>query len=206
MSPSQIPHAASKVATALLIIDVQQGFFSAEEDNYFGPLNNPSCIPNIVSLLRAARSLPSPPLIIHVQHLSRPLASPLHPSKPTHDFVDGISPEQKANGIHITKDVNSAFIGTNLEATLRKWEIKQLVICGLTTDHCVSTTTRMAKNLRVLDDKEEEGRIILVGNACATFAKGSFDADVVHNVHLASLKEEFAEIWETNDVLEKVLK
>jgi nicotinamidase-related amidase len=59
----------------------------------------------------------------------------------------------------ISKNGNSAFIGTNLEELLRKKEIRRLFIAGLTTDHCVSTTTRITGNLRVTAWKE-----ILDGN------------------------------------------
>ena len=46
------------------------------------------------------------------------------------------------------KNVNSAFIGTGLENFhLKKQNYTSLVIVGLTTPHCVSTTTRMAGNL-----------------------------------------------------------
>ncbi len=46
----------------------------------------------------------------------------------------------------IQKQVNSAFIGTNLKELLDEKGLKTLVIVGLTTNHCVSTTTRMAGN------------------------------------------------------------
>ena len=40
------------------------------------------------------------------------------------------------------KSVNSAFIGTGLEQHLRSAGIAALVLAGLTTDHCVSSTAR----------------------------------------------------------------
>lgn len=47
----------------------------------------------------------------------------------------------------IYKSVNSAFIGVDLEQRLRNAGISTAVKFGITTDHCVSTTTRMAGNL-----------------------------------------------------------
>ena len=51
----------------------------------------------------------------------------------------------------VTKAGNSGFIGTELEAMIRQRGIRTLVIGGITTDQCVSTTTRMAENLGVCD-------------------------------------------------------
>src|SRR5947208_14709 len=47
----------------------------------------------------------------------------------------------------VQKSVNSAFIGTTLEADLRRRGITTLVMVGLQTNMCVSTTARMAGNL-----------------------------------------------------------
>ncbi|KAL2816314.1 Isochorismatase-like protein [Aspergillus granulosus] len=123
------------------------------------------------------------------------------------------------------KTVNSAFIGTELESYLRENGIRQLVVAGITTDHCVSTSVRMGANLgvvdRYLDGNGEEkggpiiladgrqekvvnvdkGRIVLVGDATATWAKGGFDAETVHAVTLASLDGEFADVVCTRDII-----
>jgi nicotinamidase-related amidase len=117
------------------------------------------------------------------------------------------------------KHVNSAFIGTGLECYLKEHGIRQLIVAGITTDHCVSTSVRMAANLGVVDLYPEgkpvlngdgsqgkavpvdEGRIVLVGDATATWAKGGFDAETVHAVTLASLDGEFADVMATEQVI-----
>ena len=47
----------------------------------------------------------------------------------------------------LTKNVNSAFIGTGLDGILKSFNINTLVIVGMTTNHCISTTVRMSGNL-----------------------------------------------------------
>ena len=59
------------------------------------------------------------------------------------------------------KTVNSAFIGTSLEQRLRNLAVPGVVLCGLTTDHCVSTVIRMSANLGF--------DTWLVADACAAF-------------------------------------
>ena len=101
----------------------------------------------------------------------------------------------------IRKAVNSAFIGTELEKRLRAMGINELVIMGITTDHCVSTTTRMAANLGF--------KVTLVGDACFTFDRADLDggtipAETVHRVELAILGAEFATITTTSEIVESV--
>ena len=91
----------------------------------------------------------------------------------------------------IKKNVNSAFIRTDLKEQLDNLKITKLVIVGLTTDHCISTTTRMAGNLGF--------DTFLVSDATATFnRKGlegqNYPAELVHATSLASLNNEFATI------------
>ncbi|KAK8024524.1 isochorismatase hydrolase [Apiospora rasikravindrae] len=228
---------ASSAKTALILIDVQNGFL---HPSYWGTeRSTPECESNIAKLLTQARTHNAKNntasgdhddgssddegavLICHVHHHSITPSSMLHPDKTIE--IDGI-PRRAVDAQPFaaplagetvwTKDVNSAFIGTGLEAFLRARRVRQLVLCGLTTDHCVSTSTRMAGNLRIVDEVEDEkdqsektavrkseGDVMLVGDACATYAKGGFGAETVHRVSLASLDGEFAHVAETAAVL-----
>lgn len=99
------------------------------------------------------------------------------------------------------KQVNGAFIGTNLEEVLRKQGIEALVIAGLTTPHCVSTTARMAANLgfQVYMPKDGIAAFELTGPDGKRYS-----AEEVHNISLATLHEEFATITESRMLLDAV--
>ncbi|GLV60749.1 isochorismatase [Dictyobacter sp. S3.2.2.5] len=182
--------ALSLADAALLIIDVQQGF----EDPSWGRRNNPGAEENIVRLLEAWRARHWP--VIHVQHQSQMADSPLNPAGPGYALKEEVRPQPGET--LITKQVNSAFIGTPLEALLRERGITALVVVGLTTNHCVETTTRMAGNLGF--------DTYLVGDATATFDRVGPDgklyrAEDIYAISLASLHGEFAQVVTTEEVL-----
>jgi nicotinamidase-related amidase len=172
--------------TALVIIDVQQGF----DDPKWGRRNNSNAEGNISQLISFWRNKKLP--IIHIQHCSTKSDSPLRPNQPGVEFKREAMPIE---GEQIfKKSVNSAFIGTNLESYLRQNGIEKIVIVGLTTDHCVSTTTRMAGNLGF--------KVLLVSDATATFDRQGPDgkeykAEDIFAVHLASLHDEFCNVVST---------
>ncbi len=177
---------------ALLVVDVQKGLDEAAY--YGGGRNNPQAEQHIAQLLAAWRSSGRP--IIHIKHNSTEPQSPLRPGQSGNDF----KPEAMPQGDEpiIAKNVNSAFIGTDLEQRLHETGIQQLVIVGLTTNHCVSTTTRMAGNLGF--------DTILVGDATAAFDRVGVDgqvfpAQVIHDTTLASIHGEFATVMNTAEVL-----
>src|SRR5215217_5954577 len=126
---------------ALILVDIQQGF---DDIAYWGgQRNNLESEERASELLRFWRINRLP--IFHVQHCSSNLDSPLHETHPGNAFKVLVKPTGQETVIK--KNVNSAFIGTDLEALLHAAHITKLVIVGLTTDHCISTTARMAGNL-----------------------------------------------------------
>ncbi|MBS7232176.1 cysteine hydrolase [Flavobacterium psychroterrae] len=180
---------------ALLLIDVQKGF--NEEDIWGGNRNNKDAELKMAQILEQWRSLELP--VFHIVHSSVHPDSRLHVSHPGFKIKDEVKP---INGeTVITKNVNSAFIGTDLQQQLDNLGINKLVIVGLTTNHCVSTTTRMAGNLGY--------EVYLIADATATFDRigingEKFDSELVHQISLASLHNEFAQVIDTKTLLEWV--
>ena len=174
---------------ALILVDIQKGF---EDIQYWGGgRNNPRAELRASELLKLWRENKLP--IYHVQHCSTDPASPLHKTNAGNNFNDLVIPEDGEPVIK--KNVNSAFIGTDLQARLNRARITTLVIVGLTTDHCISTTTRMAGNLGY--------ETYLVADATATFnrtgpAGQNYPAELIHEMALASLSKEFATIVTTD--------
>lgn len=176
--------------TPLLVIDVQKAF----DHPSWGERNNLEAEAHIVQLIESWRAAGRP--IIFVQHLSQSRSSLFHEQAETSQFKDCLQ-VQKGDVI-IRKYVNSAFIGTDLEQQLRALGCSQIVICGLTTNHCVETTTRMAGNLGF--------KPILVSDATATFNRVGpngkmYAAEEIHQMTLVNLHQEFAEIMETQDLV-----
>ncbi len=181
--------------TALLLIDFQKGFDN--EDFWGGNRNNKDAEKKALKILTQWRALNLP--IFHIIHSSLDPNSKLHESHPGFEMKNELKPI-KGEPL-IIKNVNSAFIGTNLKETLDNQGINKLVILGLTTNHCISTTTRMAGNLGF--------DTLLVEDATATFDRKGvngelFSAEIIHQTTLANLQEEFAQIITTNKLLEQL--
>jgi nicotinamidase-related amidase len=178
---------------ALLIIDVQRGFDAPG----WGRRNNPQMEARIVELLNAWRDSGRP--VIHARHMSMDPTSPLRPGQPGNDFKAEVTPISGESIVE--KRVHSCFIGTPLEAELRRRGHDTLVIVGMMTNHCVSTTARMAGNLGFA--------ACVVSDATATFDRVGPDgiryaAEQIHAIALADLHGEFGAVVDTATVLAAV--
>jgi nicotinamidase-related amidase len=183
---------APSAKTALIVVDVQRAFDEWEAAGK--RRNNPDAVARIAELLAAFRKSNAP--VFHIRHQgTRPNSSflPDGTGYPVKDDAREIAGEPV-----IVKRVNSAFIGTDLEALLRAADIGTVVICGATTNHCVETTTRMAGNLGF--------DACLVRDATWTFDRTGPDGDThaaedIHAMTLANLNGEFARIVRADEAI-----
>ena len=178
---------------ALILVDVQKAFL---EPNYPGlKRNNLGAEKTCGLILNKWRELKLP--VFHVRHSSVNPDSKLHISKPGFSFNDYVSPI-KGEPV-LTKSVNSAFIGTNLEILLNDQNLETLIIVGMTTNHCISTTVRMSGNLGY--------ETYLISDSTAAYNTMGLDGqmidcETIYKTSLASLNEEFATIISSEELLD----
>lgn len=181
---------------ALILIDIQKAF---DNITYWGgQRNNDNAEANAAELLKIWRDKKLP--VFHIKHCSTNPDSPLHETNEGNEFKDIVTPVD--GEAIIKKNVSSDFIGTDLKERLDSEKISKLVIVGLTTDHCVSTSARMAGNLGY--------DTFVVSDATATFNNKGLDgqnysAELMHVTSLASLNEEFASIFTTEYLKQNIL-
>ena len=181
--------------TALLLIDVQVGVdVLSHWGGSNGRRNNPDAEAKMSLLLAAWRNAKLQ--VAFTRHDSRESASPLKFSLPTGAQKPGFEPA--AGEIVVEKDVNSGFIGTDLEIQLRRAKISRLAIVGFFTNFCVETTTRMAGNLGF--------DTYLIEDCCSASNRigpdgVDRDPELVHAMTVANLHGEFCTAIKFADAL-----
>lgn len=182
---------ASKTADmGLVVIDVQRAF----DDPVWGNRNNPACEHNIARLIDHWRVSGRGPLI-YVRHDSTRPESTLVPGAPGNAFKDIISGDPD---LLVTKHVHSAFHGSHdLAAWLRERHVNRIAVCGITTNHCCETTTRVASDLGF--------DVTFASDATHAFDRRGVDnrlftADELQRTTEANLHGEFAQVRRTAEL------
>jgi nicotinamidase-related amidase len=175
----------------LLPIDIQRGF----DDPRWPKRWNPDFEANALAVLAHWRASARP--VIHVRHDSVEPGSSLVPGQPGNDFRPGFEP--LAGEPVVSKSVNSAFIGTDLDLRLRRLGVDTVVAFGISTDMCVSTTIRTGANLG--------WKMILVADASDCFdlpdgKGGTIPGRTVQEAHVATLAYEFCQVMTTAELLQ----
>jgi nicotinamidase-related amidase len=171
-------------ATALLIIDMQRDFM--EPGGFGETLGNDvsqlaRAVRPIASVLEAARA--SGMLVVHTREGHLPDLSDAPPAKidrgapgkrigdpgpmgrilirgeAGHDIISELYPLDSE--IVIDKPGKGAFYATELGDVLQKYDIENLLVCGVTTEVCVNTTVREAN--------DRGYRCVVLADGCASY-------------------------------------
>ena len=106
------------------------------------------------------------------------------------------------NSKEIIPFVNIGVVGKNigiyLKEKLDNFGINKLMVVGLTTNHCVSTTTRMAGNFGF--------DTLLISDATVTFERigingEKFSSELINQTTLANLNNQFTQVINTEKLL-----
>lgn len=182
-------------ATALVVIDFQNEYFNGKMPIPDGV----KALKNTQRLVTFAHQHKMP--VFFVRHIG-PADGPLFAEGSTYaEFHKDLQP---ASGDRvITKATPSSFVGTDLDKQLKALGIKKLIVTGLMTHMCVSSTARDAVPLGY--------EVIIPEDATATRDLATWDNKVVDNATLqraalAGVADVFAEIKTTQAVLAMPVK
>ncbi|MEU4420313.1 isochorismatase family protein [Actinoplanes sp. NPDC024001] len=126
--------------SALVVIDVQESFRQLPDWEF---VSRPDIVDQVNRLVCAARAQRH--LVVWVLG-SRPGSGTVFDPQRGHvRLMDGLDPA--ADEPLITKTAHNAFTTTNLHQTLTSRGIGHLTVCGIRTEQCCETTSRVASDL-----------------------------------------------------------
>jgi nicotinamidase-related amidase len=126
--------------TALLVIDIQRAAFDGAR---CPPIDSPDrLVRNACALVEAARVGSHP--IVFVQHCEGP-DEPFAEGTEHWELHESLAPV--LGELTLKKYASSSFEGTGLDSELKAKGVKELVLCRLQSEFCVSNTARSALQL-----------------------------------------------------------
>ncbi|KJL22091.1 Streptothricin hydrolase [Microbacterium oxydans] len=127
--------------TALLVIDAQESFRQRADD--WASTANPAVLENIALLVAHARQVGDE--VVWITHAEPGSGGVFDPANGFVRVIDVLAPLESEQAV--TKTTVNAFGSTDLEERLRRGGIRRLVVCGIRTEQCCETTTRVAADL-----------------------------------------------------------
>ncbi|WP_327291226.1 cysteine hydrolase family protein [Streptomyces sp. NBC_01198] len=126
--------------TALIVIDVQESFRQRES---WQAASDPDVAGKVAVLVDHARLHGR--LVVWVLHTEPGTGGAFDPALGHVRLMEGLAPAAGEPVLH--KTAHNAFTTTNLQQILTERGIRNLITCGIRTEQCVETTTRLAADL-----------------------------------------------------------
>lgn len=173
---------SSTMNEALIVIDVQEGFFSIPN---YPVYNENKLINNINQLIDSFRKQGKP--IIFVRHTDE-------------DLVNGTKPWQvyskvhsQSDDIYVNKTTPDSFYKTDLLKVLKANNIDSIVIVGLQTDYCIDATCKSAFGKEIPS--------ILASDGHSTYDNSFMTANRIIDYHNKIIGRWFATLKTTNEII-----
>lgn len=170
--------------TALLVIDIQDSFKISPAR--WASRNNPQFEENVTKLIARFREA-GEPVVFVLHNDSDPGFRPGDPEVRLMEFLD-----KREGDPLIVKNTRNAFTSTDLQQRLDAMGVRRVVVCGISTEQCCETTTRVAADLGYEVD--------FVTEATATFPIGALSTDAIVERTEAVLRGRFARIVTVDEV------
>ena len=191
-------------SSALLVIDIQNTYLEPDDDPkealrwapFYKRMNN-TVIPNTADMISWARERGLEVIFARIACLKKDGRDrSLSQKKPGFNYllmptdseesqiIEELSPY--ADEISITKTTDSALTGTNLRLTLHNMGIKSVIVTGIFTDQCVSSTVRSLA--------DESFEVVVVEDCCAAAT------DEIHHQELKIINMIYCHVLQAEDV------
>ncbi|MEV4811576.1 cysteine hydrolase family protein [Micromonospora avicenniae] len=125
---------------ALVVIDVQESF---RQRPIWAHGSNPDIVNQVNRLVRAARGRGD--LVVWVLHAEPGTGGVFDPALGHVRLIDGLAPAEGEPTL--VKTSHNAFTTTNLQQLLTFAGVHDVTVCGIRTEQCVETTTRVGADL-----------------------------------------------------------
>ncbi|MDH3759885.1 MAG: cysteine hydrolase [Gammaproteobacteria bacterium] len=192
--------------TALLVIDIQNTYMEIDSDTVeaerwapFHQRMNEQVIPNTARLIAHCRDRGVEAIFARIACLKpdgrdRSLSQKkpgfnyllLPKDREDSQLVPELTPE--ADDIVVIKTTDSALTGTNLRLVLRNMEISDVIVAGIFTDQCVSSTVRSLA--------DESFGVVVVEDCCAAAT------EELHLNELKSINMIYCHVVQSEDVFD----
>ncbi|WP_324192787.1 cysteine hydrolase family protein [Nocardia transvalensis] len=162
------------------MIDVQESFRARP---LWAEIANPGIADPVNRLVRLARG--NGDLVVWVLHCELGSGGVFDPALGHVRLLDELEPPRLGEPI-LHKTSHNAFTTTNLQQLLTEAGVRELVVCGIRTEQCVETTTRIGSDLGY--------HMTFVTDATTTNPVGGLSADTIIERTEAVLRDRFARI------------